>query len=1040
MAFWIFSWNAWIAWVTSIIVTLAIDWDAEIIASPEESQFSYQGPLWTYFGNKSENVSIFHSREYMQKRVGKFKDVDPERISNHNYSFMTSWLKEYSIKYPNITWLYSIGESVRNRTLWVIAISRSPRFRELGIPEIKYVANMHGNEVVGRELMLYLIALLCDNYGKNKYLTNFVNNVRIHIMPSMNPDGYESGIEGDRSGFVGRSNDNDVDLNRNFPTRFPAQRETSGGMFLEKETVAVIKWFREYPFVLSANFHGGSLVANYPYDDSVTGQDNIYSPSADDRLFVALAYSYARAHANMWKTGRRCGLNVNGDFFLNGITNGAFWYHVSGGMQDWQYVNTNCLEITVEMGCYKFPNKNMLPRLWDEHKYALLAFMEYAHRGIKGFVFDQKGYPVKNAILSINQGKNITTTDEGEFWRILLPGTYTVLISHRKYLPQIFNITVDEGSAKLINITLVQKLCKENNSFFNGKLYLDGIRVRGEGAVRIAVFGVDSLGKSIVQELVNATCLPEDLFVQILQQSTLHLLPSLSTEHALYLKDHELDVLLLFGQGLPKSTLFSAGINTPNQFDQKKFDDSLMVVLGNKTINCVNHMLDRTVSRMIDAFNMMKTFQLGVSLGCDLNQPELTLTAITAILQIVVNVFADVKDHITENSAIWSTDLADNFLSAKTSKTTSTSLRNIEERNCTSIINIGLMKAIIFGDGHMPHILVMAVEQRTSSIVYEFAMDLCSESLQNQVVHELLNTSTLILIPSIPYTQLYCHDYTSVIKFKPFVEQVLNIYPFIDYVVLLATGGMKVRYTDVSRVGRAKDLAFNYVSQHSLIKSTENDVCSRNVPLSTVNELHWRTRKWQEAPDILLVQTACCYEERGTGHLYAENKASLISTLSKRVQGLSGTIKGTNGNPVKAPVKLTVDSFVFHTKLDGYYYIWLSPGFHTIDVYKESYLSYTFSIKVVLSKQTIHDILLTESSFTFSSLFRGGNRFISFTAFCILAFVFIGLYRLRVVHKAKSVKRWKDGFERLPLNDFDSNTSDDDVVLDSTKSTLRRPY
>lgn len=63
-----------------------------------------------------------------------------------------------------------------------------------------------------------------------------------------------------------------------------------------------------------------------------------------------------------------------------------------------------------------------------------------------------------------------------------------------------------------------------------------GVSVRGEGAVRIAVFGVDSLGKLVVQELSNATCLPEDLFVPVLQQSTLHLLSSLSAEHALYLK------------------------------------------------------------------------------------------------------------------------------------------------------------------------------------------------------------------------------------------------------------------------------------------------------------------------------------------------------------------------------------------------------------------------------------------------------------------------------------------------------------------------
>lgn len=50
--------------------------------------------------------------------------------------------------------------------------------------------------------MLYLIALLCDNYGKNRYLTNFVNNMRIHIMPSINPDGYEVGVEGDRMGYT----------------------------------------------------------------------------------------------------------------------------------------------------------------------------------------------------------------------------------------------------------------------------------------------------------------------------------------------------------------------------------------------------------------------------------------------------------------------------------------------------------------------------------------------------------------------------------------------------------------------------------------------------------------------------------------------------------------------------------------------------------------------------------------------------------------------------------------------------------------------
>ena len=44
-------------------------------------------------------------------------------------------------------------------------------------------------------------------------------------------------------------------------------------------------------------------------------------------------------------------------------------------MQDWNYVHTNCFEITLELGCRKFPKAELLSGFWEANKYPLLVYI-----------------------------------------------------------------------------------------------------------------------------------------------------------------------------------------------------------------------------------------------------------------------------------------------------------------------------------------------------------------------------------------------------------------------------------------------------------------------------------------------------------------------------------------------------------------------------------------------------------------------------------------------------------------------------------------
>ena len=141
--------------------------------------------------------------------------------------------------------------------------------------------------------------------------------------------------------------------------------------------------------------------------------------------------------------------------FADGITNGAEWYEVFGGMQDWNYMHSNCFEITLELGCHKFPNEINLPNYWNDNKKPLLAYIQEVHKGIKGFVFDNKGKPVNNATIKVEGiAHNVTSYTEGDYWRLLIAGTYNVTALKNGYKPQTKTVITKSASSTNLNFTL----------------------------------------------------------------------------------------------------------------------------------------------------------------------------------------------------------------------------------------------------------------------------------------------------------------------------------------------------------------------------------------------------------------------------------------------------------------------------------------------------------------------------------------------------------------------------------------------------------
>ena len=112
--------------------------------------------LFATFGSTTKTTSIKDT----------YCDFPKSSLKYHNYEELRQEMKFLAANHSNLLTLYHLeGQSIQNRKLWVMKISSDIGEQRSDLkPMVKYVANMHGNEVVGRELLLKFIKYLINAY------------------------------------------------------------------------------------------------------------------------------------------------------------------------------------------------------------------------------------------------------------------------------------------------------------------------------------------------------------------------------------------------------------------------------------------------------------------------------------------------------------------------------------------------------------------------------------------------------------------------------------------------------------------------------------------------------------------------------------------------------------------------------------------------------------------------------------------------------------------------------------------------------------
>ncbi len=341
------------------------------------------------------------------------------------YEQIVALADSLSTNFPAICKKVLFGTSVGGRELGALKISDNADIDEPEA-EILFDGGIHGDEVMGSEIVIRYARYLCLGYGTDSVYTDLVNNHEIWLYYMVNPDGRVN---------MSRYNNNGVDCNRDAGYMWNAEGNSTSA-FSQIESKALRNCMLQTNPVVYTNYHGGTEIISYPWS---------YRPSAPTDWVqmnqLASVYSQYSGYTSL-PYGQ--GFNI--------------MYAINGSNKDFQYGSSGNVGWSIEITNDKQPPSSLISSYYNKNEPAITEVIKRCGYGAEGIVTDSiTGEPVQAIIWINNYYPVLTKPGAGDYHKYLLPGTYTIKVTANGYQTKVINALVPATGSVTTDFSLIRQ-------------------------------------------------------------------------------------------------------------------------------------------------------------------------------------------------------------------------------------------------------------------------------------------------------------------------------------------------------------------------------------------------------------------------------------------------------------------------------------------------------------------------------------------------------------------------------------------------------